>query len=64
MTFLRRLFPQKASARLTPKIDTEVFNQAIQGYLKDTNKRESVLAEYAPMLRVERKVREVLGIWL
>ena len=46
------------------KIDAEVFNQAIQGYLKDTNKRESVLAEYAPKLRVERKVREVLGIWL
>lgn len=46
------------------KIDAEVFNQAIQGYLKDDNKRVSVLAEYAPKLRVEKKVREVLGIWL
>lgn len=46
------------------KIDPEVFNQAIQAYLKDNNRREYVLAEYASKLRVMRKVKEVLGIWL
>ncbi len=46
------------------KMDAEVFNQAIQGYLKDENRREYVLADYASKLHVSRKVKEVLGIWL
>ena len=46
------------------KMDSEVFNDAIRNYLNDANRKESVLASYAPKLRVERKVMEILGIWL
>ena len=46
------------------KMDAEVFNNAIRNYLNDANRKESVLAAYAPKLRVERKVMEILGIWL
>ena len=46
------------------KMDAEVFNNAIRGYLKDPQRNESRLGKYAVMLRVQRKVREVLGIWL
>ena len=46
------------------KMDPEVYNQAIQAYLKDENRRNYVLADYASKLHVARKVREVLGIWL
>ena len=37
---------------------------AIRNYLNDVNRKEVVLAAYAPKLRVERKVMEILGIWL
>lgn len=46
------------------KVDREIFNIAIQRYLKDPEKKESRLMTYAKILRVERKVREVLGVWL
>ena len=46
------------------KVDGEVFNTAIQRYIKDPNKKKSRLMKYAKMLHVERKVREVLGVWL
>lgn len=46
------------------KIDGEVFNTAIQRYIKDDKKSTARLMQYAKMLHVEKKVREVLGIWL
>ena len=46
------------------KMDAEVFNEAVQSYLKDEKRSTSVLAEYASKLRVARKVKEVLGVWL
>ncbi|HJA71525.1 MAG TPA: type IV toxin-antitoxin system AbiEi family antitoxin domain-containing protein [Candidatus Lachnoclostridium stercoravium] len=46
------------------KMNAEVFNNAIRGYLKDPRRKESRLGMYAAALRVQRKVREVLGIWL
>ena len=46
------------------KMDAEVFNNSIRGYLKDPQRNESRLGKYAVILRVQRKVREVLGIWL
>ena len=46
------------------KMDAEVFNDAIKGYLHDDHRRPAVLADYAAKLRIEKKVREVLGIWL
>ena len=62
---LRKEASVRCSIGVSPnKMDPEVFNQAIQAYLKDNNRREYVLAEYASKLRVMRKVKEVLGIWL
>jgi predicted transcriptional regulator of viral defense system len=46
------------------KMDAEVFNTAVRSYLKDSKRNEGHLALYANKLRVEKKVREVLGIWL
>ena len=46
------------------KMDAEVFNNAVRCYLKDEKKNLARLAEYARALRVEKKVREVLGAWL
>ena len=46
------------------KMDAEVFNNAVRCYLKDEKKNLARLAEYARALKVEKKVREVLGAWL
>jgi hypothetical protein len=45
-------------------MDAEVFNSAVRSYLRDSNRNEAHLALYAQKLCVEKKVREVLGIWL
>lgn len=46
------------------KMDAEVFNNAIQRYIADPKRCEAQLGKYAAMLRVQGKVKEVLGIWL
>ncbi len=46
------------------KIDGEVFNTAIQRYINDPKRMTARLMKYAKQLHVERKVREVLGVWL
>ncbi len=46
------------------KVDGEVFNLAIQRYIRDPEKTEARLMKYAKLLHVEKKVREVLGVWL
>ena len=46
------------------KLDGEVFNLAIQRYVRDPKKVEARLMKYAELLHVEKKVREVLGVWL
>jgi predicted transcriptional regulator of viral defense system len=46
------------------KMDAEVFNSAVRSYLKDSRRNKGHLALYAKKLCVEKKVREVLGIWL
>lgn len=46
------------------KMDAEVFNSAIRGYLADPKHSEARLGKYAVILRVQGKVQEVLGIWL
>lgn len=46
------------------KMDAEVFNSAIRGYLADPKRSEARLGKYAVTLRVQGKVQEVLGIWL
>lgn len=46
------------------KVDGEVFNLAIQRYIQDPKKLEARLLRYAKLLHVEKKVHEVLGVWL
>lgn len=46
------------------KLDAEVFNEAVQGYLSDPFRDVAKLAKYAKDLRVQKKVMEVLGVWL
>lgn len=46
------------------KMDAEVFNKAIQSYIKDPKKNIPRLMDYAKRLRIEYKVRRMIGIWL
>lgn len=46
------------------KMDVEVFNKAIQAYIKDPEKNVPRLMEYAKILRTENKVRKTIGVWL
>ena len=46
------------------KVDREVFNTAIQRYIQDPEKAEARLIRYAVRLHVEKKAREVIGVWL
>lgn len=46
------------------KMDKEIFNKAIQGYVKDPKKNIPNLMMYAKMLRVQKKVKDLIGVWL
>ena len=46
------------------KMDVEVFNKAIQAYIKDPKKNVPRLMEYAKILRTENKVRKIIGVWI
>ena len=46
------------------KIDKEVFNKAVQGYVKDPKKNIPNLIEYAKALRVQTRGKELIGVWL
>lgn len=46
------------------KMDVEVFNKAIQAYIKDPKKNVPRLMKYAKILRTENKVRKMIGVWL
>lgn len=46
------------------RIDKEVFNNAIQSYVKDSNKNIPHLMQYAKELRVRKKVKDILEVWL
>ncbi len=46
------------------KMDVEIFNKAIQAYIRDPKKNIPRLLEYAKLLRVEGKVRKIIGVWL
>lgn len=46
------------------KMDKEIFNKAIQGYVKDPKKNISNLMAYAKILRVQKRVKELIGVWL
>ena len=46
------------------KMDREIFNKAIQGYVKDSKKNIPNLMKYAKVLRVQKRVKELIGVWL
>lgn len=46
------------------KMEKELFNKAIQSYVNDTKKNIPNLMQYAKELRVEKKVRDLIGVWL
>lgn len=46
------------------KLDIEIFNKAIQAYIKDSKKNIPCLMEYAKILRTENKVRNIIGVWI
>lgn len=46
------------------KMDKELFNKAIQGYINDPTKKISALLIYAKKLRCEKKVKDLIGVWL
>ena len=46
------------------RMDKEVFNKAIQSYVKDPQKNIPNLMQYAKVLRVQKKVKDLIGVWL
>ena len=50
--------------RYMGKMDREVFNKAIQNYVQDTKKNIPNLMQYAKPLRVQKKVKDLIGVWL
>lgn len=46
------------------KMDKEIFNKAIQGYVKDPKKNIPNLMQYAKVLRVQKRVKDIIGVWL
>lgn len=46
------------------KMDKEIFNKAIQRYVNDPQKNIPNLMEYAKVLRVQKKVNNLIGVWL
>lgn len=46
------------------KMDKEIFNKAVQGYVKDQKKNIPNLMQYAKTLRVQKRVKDLIGVWL
>lgn len=50
--------------RYRNKMDKEVFNKAIQGYVRDTGKSIPKLMKYSVPLRCQKLVKDLIGVWL
>ncbi len=46
------------------RMDRELFNKAIQGYINDPKKNIPNLMIYAKKLRVQKKAKKLIGVWL
>lgn len=46
------------------KMDKEIFNKAIQNYVKDPKKNIPNLMQYAKKMRVQKRVKDLIGVWL
>lgn len=45
-------------------MDKEIFNKAIQSYVNDDKKNIANLMKYAKVLRVQKRVKDLIGVWL
>lgn len=50
--------------RYMNKMDKEIFTKAIRRYVDDSQKNISRLIEYAKTLRVQSRVKSLIGVWL
>lgn len=50
--------------RYRNKMDREMFNKAVQGYIADPRKSIPKLIEYSGKLRVTKPVKDLIGVWL
>lgn len=50
--------------RYEKKLEKEVFNNAVQRYVKDPKKNVRKLFEYAEILNIKNKVQTYIGMWL
>jgi len=50
--------------RYMNQMNTETFNKVIQNYIKDPKKNIPNLIEYAKVLRVSKKAKDLIGVWL
>jgi len=50
--------------RYVAKMDREIFNKSIQKYVNDPKKNIPNLIEYSKVLRVQKKVKDLIGVWL
>ena len=50
--------------RYMGKMDKEIFNKAIRGYVEDNEKNIPRLSEYAKKLRIAQKVKTIIGVWM
>lgn len=50
--------------RYMGKMDKELFNKAIQSYIADSERNIPRLSEYAKKLRVVRKMKMIIGVWM
>lgn len=50
--------------RYMGKMDKEIFNKAIRHYVEDNEKSIPQLLKYAKKLRVTRKVKSIIGVWI
>ncbi|MDI6638551.1 MAG: hypothetical protein QME82_06555 [Bacillota bacterium] len=50
--------------RHAAKLDVETVNKAIQAYVRDGRKNITRLMEYARRFRIQRKVHDLVGVWL
>jgi predicted transcriptional regulator of viral defense system len=46
------------------KMDKEIFNKSIQNYVRDPKKNIPNLMEYSKALRVQKRVKDLIGVWL
>jgi len=46
------------------KLDREIVNQGIKSYIEYSKNNISNLMRYAKQLRVEKRVKTIVGMWL